>query len=249
MKRPKIKSSLCLVAVLLIGVSMACDEPRGKLVDFEDCDESSGGAAEECIEYEYDGQDTLFVKHVNSSLNCCLERIKADISITDNKIEIHETDVMPFGTAPCPCMCLYTINYEFVSITPGRYEITVNSRDLSLEIDLAAADIGKYCVERSGYPWDEGPVYEPVTCKMHCAYGFKKNENGCEICECQDGKYCDSVDDCACGRDIVSGDCAVGNAAFIDTSEQCPDFCTGIAGGAEMECVKNQCEINYTPSR
>lgn len=87
----------------------------------------------------------------------------------------------------------------------------------------------------------EGECCGPVACTLYCRYGFKKDENGCEICECLDINYCSSDFDCACGVDRIVGDCAMGNLMYIDTTKQCPDFCNGIGGDLGMACVDNQC--------
>lgn len=55
-------------------------------------------------------------------------------------------------------------------------------------------------------------------------------------------KYCGDDGDCACGRHIRTGNCFYGNADYVDTSRQCPDFCTGIAGHLRIGCVKNECK-------
>ncbi|MEM5813190.1 MAG: hypothetical protein QXU71_02425 [Candidatus Aenigmatarchaeota archaeon] len=53
--------------------------------------------------------------------------------------------------------------------------------------------------------------------------------------------YCQTDEDCACGVDKETGKCAIGNKRYIDTSRQCPDFCTGIAGHLGIKCVNNIC--------
>ena len=52
---------------------------------------------------------------------------------------------------------------------------------------------------------------------------------------------CNSDDDCACGVSPSTGDCLIGNKNFVDTSRQCPDFCTGIDGRMTTQCVENKC--------
>ena len=54
---------------------------------------------------------------------------------------------------------------------------------------------------------------------------------------------CNSDEDCACGVDKQTGKCAYGNKIFIDTSKQCPDFCTGIGGNLRIKCVNNVCML------
>ena len=63
-----------------------------------------------------------------------------------------------------------------------------------------------------------------------------KSENSCSI---------DS--DCACGVSLATGDCAYGNAAFINASKQCPDFCSGIAANLEIKCLNKVCVQQQTP--
>lgn len=53
--------------------------------------------------------------------------------------------------------------------------------------------------------------------------------------------FCQTDADCACGVDKETGKCAYGNKRFIDTSRECPDFCTGIAGNLRIKCVNNLC--------
>lgn len=53
--------------------------------------------------------------------------------------------------------------------------------------------------------------------------------------------FCQTDADCACGVDKETGKCAFGNRKFIDTSKECPDFCTGFAGNIRIKCVNNLC--------
>lgn len=56
-----------------------------------------------------------------------------------------------------------------------------------------------------------------------------------------DEKYCGQDKDCACGLHAESGQCFYGNAKYVNTDEECPDFCTGLAGDLTIKCVKNEC--------
>jgi hypothetical protein len=62
------------------------------------------------------------------------------------------------------------------------------------------------------------------------------------------GSYtaCEQDSDCACGTSISTGDCFVGNAKYVNTEKQCPDFCTGIAGNFQTQCVEKQCRLVNT---
>lgn len=58
--------------------------------------------------------------------------------------------------------------------------------------------------------------------------------------------FCEKDSECVCGGiDRNTGECFVGNNwyydRFVDKTQQCPDFCTGIAGNLEVRCVDNKC--------
>ncbi|MEM2768558.1 MAG: hypothetical protein QXL50_01370 [Candidatus Pacearchaeota archaeon] len=55
--------------------------------------------------------------------------------------------------------------------------------------------------------------------------------------------FCQTDSDCACGVDKETRECAFGNKKYIDTSKQCPDFCTGIGGNLGVKCINNSCKI------
>jgi len=54
-------------------------------------------------------------------------------------------------------------------------------------------------------------------------------------------QYCTSDADCNCGVDRETKACSYGNKKNIDSSQQCPDFYTGIDGGFTITCVANKC--------
>jgi len=54
--------------------------------------------------------------------------------------------------------------------------------------------------------------------------------------------FCNTVDDCACGVSIQSRDCLVGNKKYVDTTQQCPDYCTGFDGRLVTKCIDHQCK-------
>ncbi|PIS38920.1 MAG: hypothetical protein COT34_01110 [Candidatus Nealsonbacteria bacterium CG08_land_8_20_14_0_20_43_11] len=55
-------------------------------------------------------------------------------------------------------------------------------------------------------------------------------------------KYCQVDSDCACGRHIQTKDCFFGNQQYVDTLNQCPDFCAGFAGNLVIRCIQNICQ-------
>lgn len=59
-------------------------------------------------------------------------------------------------------------------------------------------------------------------------------------------KFCETVDDCACGTLKTDGSCFAGNKEYVNTQEQCPDYCSGIAGNLKLTCETNQCKLDST---
>jgi hypothetical protein len=56
---------------------------------------------------------------------------------------------------------------------------------------------------------------------------------------------CSTDSDCACGTKKDTRECFYGNKEFVNIEEQCPDFCSGIAGNFEIKCISNKCtQIN-----
>jgi len=75
-----------------------------------------------------------------------------------------------------------------------------------------------------------------------------------EVLSYSSEKFCSADSDCVCGVHIKTGACFYGNKNFVDTSKQCPDFCTGIAGNFEIKCIDGECKqikkiSNDTPSK
>jgi len=61
-------------------------------------------------------------------------------------------------------------------------------------------------------------------------------------------KRCARDADCACGVHSTTGECFYGNRAYVNEAEQCPDFCTGIAGNLRIRCIKGACtQTKETP--
>ncbi len=55
-------------------------------------------------------------------------------------------------------------------------------------------------------------------------------------------KFCNADSDCACGVHIKTAACFYGDKNFVDTSKQCPDFCTGISNNFEIKCIEGKCK-------
>jgi hypothetical protein len=112
---------------------------------------------EECIEYEYDGERLLVLKHINSGFNCCPGKITADISVSGNMIAIEEKE----QEQGCFCRCLFDIRYEIHELQPGEYTIAIKGlyvedtdEELRFNVNLYGPCSGAFCVSRTHYPWD-----------------------------------------------------------------------------------------------
>jgi len=135
--------------------------PGVVILSADDCKSFSETALEDikpnqdCIEYSYDGESTLHLKHINTGFNCC-PRIKKNVRVEGNVIIIEEIEIEGL----CDCLCLFDLDYDVTNITPGEYIITVEEPlvqkgDVTLEfaVNLTTNPTGIFCVERNYYPW------------------------------------------------------------------------------------------------
>lgn len=111
---------------------------------------------EECIEYEYDGESFLILKHINAGFNCCPGEIGADFSVTENLICIEEWE----KEQGCFCRCLFDLEYKIINLEPGEYAIEVkgpyivdSDEELKFNVKLSGPCSGTFCVDRTHYPW------------------------------------------------------------------------------------------------
>ena len=173
MKAKKIGYFLLLLS-LLITNSCKQDEniipfhPVASLVSYHGCktfqEEISASSLvrllydqnQDCIEYQYYGDNVLEIRHINAGFNCCPGTIIAQININDNIIVIKESET----ESQCFCLCLFDVNYKIEGLMPGKYTIKIiepytNDQDEKLEfvLDLFRGTSGTYCVYRNHYPW------------------------------------------------------------------------------------------------
>lgn len=85
-------------------------------------------------------------------------------------------------------------------------------------------------------PATEAPATEPTSQTPPSDPG-----TGPLTCDAANPLTCRTDADCACGSSLSTGACAVGTAACIDTTKQCPDFCTGIDGRMTVKCQASVC--------
>ena len=138
--------------------------PAGKQVSFSGCKKKSKvfskavSTSNDCIEYTYDQNSTLYFTHINSVFNCCVSSVSADITIEESIIRIQEKETLENGG--CYCLCLSDVSYEISNLLPGVYQILLsqlylNPDDelLQFTVDLSSSPSGRYCVDRGHYPW------------------------------------------------------------------------------------------------
>lgn len=138
--------------------------PYGSLLRFDGCkfQENSTFSANpvdqrsDCLQYRYDGQNTLTIKHLNAAFNCCPGEIQADIEFIGDKIIITEYE-KEYG---CKCICLYDVEYEIKDLVPGTYTLKIiepyvqsNDRVMQFTIKVRSSMSGIFCMDRDYYPW------------------------------------------------------------------------------------------------
>ena len=91
---------------------------------------------------------------------------------------------------------------------------------------------------------------EFLTCKS-CIEDCEELYDGIDAFDCENvcrekmDKYCEEDEDCACGRNINTNDCFFGKKELVNIVDQCPDYCSGIAGNLAIKCENKECiQIN-----
>ena len=135
----------------------------GKMTGNDGCNIFQAGKSDpspndDCVEYEYDGQDVLILNHLNAGFNCC-PIICANITIDDSTILITESETFD-SLGGCYCLCLFDVYYELTGIEPREYVIRFvepyfveGDEYLEFFVDLSVSPTGSHCVYRDHYPW------------------------------------------------------------------------------------------------
>jgi len=121
-----------------------------------DTNNTKRAGKDDCIEYLYDGSNTLTITHTNAAFNCCPGNLTVNTTISNGVIMIEENET----EASCFCNCLYDLSYKIINIQPGNYTIKViepyigsNAVKLEFSANLNNSASGKHCVNRTTYPW------------------------------------------------------------------------------------------------
>jgi hypothetical protein len=126
--------------------------PDGYLESYTGCNENdyeNDYDSTNCMEFDFDGVSVLTLRHRNVYFNCCLDSLTANVQINGDTIEMTEGE---YVSAPCDCVCLYSLNFYLDDIRPGEYIIIARKRDsspytptLSFDIDMSKDTNGIYC--------------------------------------------------------------------------------------------------------
>ncbi len=107
------------------------EAPSGKLSNIIPCNILYTGKTDitppddsNCIVYEFDSTNTLFITHQNTIFNCCPDSLFADITIDGNVISVYEYESLESGG--CDCNCPWGLEMEVGDLTPGIYTIQVH---------------------------------------------------------------------------------------------------------------------------
>ncbi|UCD63204.1 MAG: hypothetical protein JSW34_10685 [Candidatus Zixiibacteriota bacterium] len=183
------KSVAAAAIVLLVSLALSCSndstgpqptadittlagwgpdpEISGGLVSHSDCKSFLQAASadyvpvtETTVEWEYDGNGTLDLRHINGGFNCCPD-LSCEISVVDRVITVVESDA-----GQCLCLCLLDVDYQITGLPPGKYllrfeeAVEIGGDDpLECEIVLKGTGASGTCVvDRTQYPWG---VIEP----------------------------------------------------------------------------------------
>ena len=165
---------LCVMICLGLATISSCKKstgaqqfPAGVLLQSSGCkqfladtagklENVAPGPYEDCLEYHYNGTDTLVLRHINAGFNCCPGEITAEIDFNSSLITITERE----QEQGCYCLCLFDLDYEVVNLVPGVYTLRIiepyvegGDQVLELTLELWSATSGTHCLQRDDYPW------------------------------------------------------------------------------------------------
>ena len=100
----------------------------------------------ECVVWAYDGVGALELRHVNAVFNCCPgdAGMIGTVAFAEGVFTLTESD----SGGMCNCVCPYDMIYQMTNVVPGAYSVVVNPFEAPIEMDLAAAAEGWFCVDR-----------------------------------------------------------------------------------------------------
>lgn len=177
MNRKAFLSFMMAVMLLISMVTAGCKkgeeiidpaplDPSGVLHSFGDCKFGGGVSGTqaavtqsqqvECVEFQYNSQNTLTMTHINANFNCCPGDISANITFTGHTITITESE----SEQACRCNCLFDLDYELINLSPGSYTIRIEGpytggeNAMEFTLNLSPGNGNTRCMDRNEYPWN-----------------------------------------------------------------------------------------------
>lgn len=152
---------------MLMGLMGACTKDMGEpallFEKSEGCkqfDFKSGGVEgpnQDCLYYFYSNK-ILKIKHVNAGFNCCPEGFTVRLKVSGDTLILVERE----NSSLCDCSCLFDLEYTLTGVEKGKWWIRVDEEYVHGEmgkmlfpVDFRKDPEGKWCIERTRYPWRE----------------------------------------------------------------------------------------------
>ncbi len=213
----------------------------------------------------YSREGKVFVEQIARYVCCANITLETKI---DYETEIPTIKIFERNKGEiCRCICYYNITAEISNLTANVYNVEVYGIEYPNAHPFELLGAQQLTVAKGIDCPKLVQVHPSVVEKCKNSGGIMKSEimlNGCmgpPKCSCpdkfalkedgicyQENLYCDNDSECVCGgKDILTGNCFVGNTEYynkyVDKSNECPDFCTGIAGNMETKCRNHKCQI------
>jgi hypothetical protein len=112
---------------------------------------------QDCLQFKWVEGDSLILKHVNASFNCCPKGFRTEVKVAGDTIIISEYE----NESICDCNCLFDLDYYVVGITKGTWWIRVEEpyiqqqeqEKIMFKAEFKKFPESEFCVTRTGYPW------------------------------------------------------------------------------------------------
>ncbi|MEM6990838.1 MAG: hypothetical protein AAF721_10080 [Myxococcota bacterium] len=150
--------------------------------------------------------------------------LAAACSVSDAGPANDTTERGPLGKADAVGTCELPNGVDFCG---GKGTGNCWCDDACVDFGDCCSDAGEVCEIDDAGDDDDGEVCGEVLCALFCENGFKTDEDGCEVCECQ-GQFCGGIANIQCPQ----GEQCVGVGDFPDAGGFCEPFpfCGGFPG-------------------
>ena len=97
-----------------------------------------------------------------------------------------------------------------------------------------------------GAPGECESACEPVLCEIACEYGFARDDNGCEVCRCQEAPPCRDSEQCVQPEDFGCQAFCRRGSCVTECVDECPDlerYCVDVCAGDIPPEIPEGCPI------